>query len=80
MLLDFQMPQKNGIQVLTEVRELYSEKRKTYGLTQLIEPEFIFLTAYMTNGFKNHLSKIGIDKGYEKPLLEQQLRNILKII
>ena len=25
MLLDFQMPRKNGIQVVTEVRELYKK-------------------------------------------------------
>jgi hypothetical protein len=34
----------------------------------------------MTNGFRNYLNKLGIDKVYEKPLLEKQLRNILRIV
>jgi CheY-like chemotaxis protein len=53
MLLDLQMPNKNGIQVVTEVRE-YFKLRVGEGF-KLEEPEFVFLTAFKNLGLQNHL-------------------------
>ena len=58
MLLDLQMPKKNGIQVVTEVRELY--KQRATECPGLRLPTFVFLTAYLSTGFKKHLNAHGI--------------------
>jgi hypothetical protein len=42
-----------------------------------MDPDFVILTAYMTNSFRNYLNKLGIDKIYEKPLTKEQLSHIL---
>ena len=65
MLLDFQMPRKNGIQVVNEVRDLY---KKLSEVQPVEEPYFVFLTAYFTLKFKEHLNEIGIAEIFEKPL------------
>jgi len=66
------MPFKNGIDVVKEVRELYS----VYSLDfpNLVDPEFVFLTGFMSTGFKRHLVSIGIEEIYEKPLSDDKLR------
>ena len=76
MLLDFQMPQKNGIQVMNELRAYFEEKKKI-GL-KLKLPQFVFLTAYASPSFKNYLKSLGVNEIYEKPLSETQIRSILK--
>ena len=59
MLLDFQMPHKNGLDVVKAVRDLYESKRdrlelKNPGLL-LKDPVFVFLTAHASIIFKKHL-------------------------
>jgi hypothetical protein len=46
------------------------------GLT-LVEPEYVFLTAYMSIQFKKHLQSKGVKKIYEKPLVDRQLLEII---
>jgi len=43
------MPVKNGIQVVTEVRKFYELTRLKYEGIVLIEPEYVFLTAFSTD-------------------------------
>lgn len=68
MLLDFQMPQKNGIQVLKEVRSFYKEQQSMNSQVILEEPVYVFLTAFMTQTFKTHLVNLGVRHIYEKPI------------
>ena len=68
MLLDLQMPKKNGLQVVMSVRELYKERE--YKGVPLKEPIFVFLTAYYTLGFKDYIQTKGITQIYEKPLMD----------
>ena len=60
------MPRKNGIQVVTEVRELY--KRKAEQGVILKEPFVVFLTAYFSRNFVYYLLTKDITEIYEKPL------------
>lgn len=45
MLLDFQMPRKNGIQVVSDIRK-YIQNKNIISEHELQEPEFVFMTAY----------------------------------
>ena len=58
ILTDFQMPKKNGIQVLEEVRTLYRRKSEDLG-RELKMPEVVFLTAYVSQHFIKHLKDMG---------------------
>ena len=53
MLLDLQMPRKNGIEVVKEVRKIYKFMSIENNVT-LIEPNFIFFTAYSSINFKKY--------------------------
>ena len=52
------MPFKNGIDVVKEVRELYQDY--SLDLPNLLDPEFVFLTGFMSHAFRKHLLSIGI--------------------
>ena len=70
MILDFQMPKKTGLQVVSEVKLLFAD----LGLTP---PRIVFLTGYNTRGFRQFLESKDIKEIYEKPLLDEQLVEIL---
>jgi CheY-like chemotaxis protein len=70
MLLDFQMPRLNGLQVVEGVRTLIrltNEKEKVSNL-RVEEPRFVFLTAFLTTAFRQHIIKMNIREAYEKPI------------
>jgi CheY-like chemotaxis protein len=67
-LLDFQMPIKNGIQVVKEVKAHIKSKNNQFPHVNIEEPIFVFLTAFMTSTFNNHLKSLGITECYEKPI------------
>ena len=73
MLLDFQMPQKNGVQVLKEIRAFYGYLQDNDNEVKIVEPVFVFLTAFMTPAFKKHLAELGVQHIYEKPIQKEQL-------
>lgn len=56
ILSDFQMPQKNGIQVLQDVKSLY----KRHGLEGQ-EPMFVILTAFVSQGFRKYAAQEGVE-------------------
>ena len=62
MILDFQMPKKNGIEVVKEVKKLYQEK------SGLKSPELAFITAIENTTFKNHLLQLGVKHYFTKPI------------
>lgn len=66
MLLDIQMPLKNGFEVVTEVRNYYKKISKRSKIT-LIEPEFIFFTAFSSIALLKHIKSNNISHCYEKP-------------
>ncbi len=68
LLLDFQMPQKNGVQVLKEIRTFYGYQQMNDNDVKIEEPVFVFLTAFMTPAFKKHLADLGVQHIYEKPI------------
>jgi len=78
MLLDFQMPKKNGIQVVQEVREIYKNMAHSYPLTKLELPVFVFLTAFSTVHFKKHMASLGILNIFEKPIQLEQLKMLIE--
>ena len=47
MLLDFQMPLKNGLEVVKEVKDLYLKYNCETLDQELDLPEFVFLTAFV---------------------------------
>lgn len=73
LLLDFQMPKKNGLQVVEEVKKLYQmingmEDRR------LREPDYVFLSAVVVNkAFQDHCRKSGVEHFFEKPLDNEHL-------
>jgi len=46
MILDFQMPKMNGIEVVVAIKDLCRNKKQK-------EPKFVFMTAYATTVMKN---------------------------
>lgn len=76
MLLDVQMPLKNGIDVVKDVRNFYKLANKRHKIC-LIEPEFIFFTAFLSIGLQNHFKSSGINHFYEKPATYEVLRKLL---
>jgi CheY-like chemotaxis protein len=67
------MPQKNGVQVLKEIRAYFSYLKDNSNEVKIEEPVFVFLTAYMTPAFKKHLADLGVQHIYEKPIQREQL-------
>lgn len=70
LLLDFQMPRLNGVQVVSAVRKFLKDRNcilKDKGI-ELIEPKIVFVTAFLSLAFKKHIADLGIDFAYEKPL------------
>ena len=70
MLLDMQMPKKNGIQVVEEVKAMYKnaqESLRERGV-ELVEPLYVFLTAFSSIALRKHLVNLGVTHIYEKPI------------
>ena len=78
MLLDFQMPKKNGIQVVQEVREFYTTQSQLHPNLKFEEPVYVFLTAYSTLMFRKHLASLGVNNIFEKPIQLEQLKIIFE--
>lgn len=76
MFLDQQMPKLNGIQVLERVRRFCNLTNANEGI-KVVEPVFIFLTAFSTQTFKSHLKSLEVEHCYEKPLQLDQLERII---
>lgn len=72
MLLDLQMPKKNGYQVVKEVQEMYKKAAKDLPQgCELVEPLFVFLTAFSSKSLKRLLAEVNVSHVYEKPISAQ---------
>ena len=81
MLLDLQMPDKTGIEVIESVRKMYAQLNKDLrGKCRIIEPRFVFLTAHATTDFIRHaMETLKVEAVFEKPLRVEQLKQILRL-
>ena len=70
------MPQKNGLQVVSEIRQIVFRAKERKG-RQIEPPKFVFLTAYVTQTLIKHAKESGISYVYEKPLGDSQIYDIL---
>jgi response regulator RpfG family c-di-GMP phosphodiesterase len=75
MLLDLQMPKKNGIEVVKWVEWYCKELRKN--LVTVQPPLFVFHSAYFTNMSQRQLESLGIKHYFEKPMNIQQLQDVV---
>jgi len=53
------MPIKNGLQVVSEIREFFKVHQSINSLVK--EPFYVCFTAYLTPAFKKHALGIGIN-------------------
>lgn len=69
ILLDLQMPRKNGIQVITETKQFF---RNLNNLAddgvEILEPTIVLLTSYLTPGLRQHIKTLDCNYCYDKPL------------
>lgn len=81
ILLDFQMPVKNGIDVVNELRRYYRVINETLEDTkpgfELIEPQYVFITSFSTPQFRRHLQSLNIKLCYDKPIQLSQLETLI---
>jgi len=77
MLMDFQMPRMNGLNVVQAMRDHIKQLEKEHSIN-IKEPMIVFLTSFKTLGFQNHLKAMKVNHCYEKPLMIEQLQNILQ--
>ncbi len=77
LLLDFQMPVKNGIQTVQAIKRMYESIKNEEG-RNLLEPNYIFLSAHIANlSFQNHCKTIGVEYFFEKPVSPDKLNLML---
>lgn len=83
MILDFQMPTKNGLEVVKELKEFYNKTVLEFDqvLTQdlfLQEPVYIFLSSHVGNKiFARYCRKQGVQHFFEKPISNAKLKTLL---
>jgi CheY-like chemotaxis protein len=67
MLLDFQLPGRNAIQITKAVRDEIKKLNAQNGFV-IAQPYVICVTSFLTPKFAKHLRANGIDRVYEKPI------------
>ena len=81
MLLDFQMPRKNGDKVIQAIKKhIKAHNDADATMVKVKEPVFIFLTAFRTKTFLQYVESLQVHGVYEKPLQQEQLQEILKMV
>ena len=76
MLLDFQMPRKNGLDVIISLQKILS-KINTASKVEIVPPRFVFLTSYSTQTFRKHAKALGVECILEKPIQKEELYAII---
>ena len=86
MLLDLQMPIKNGLDVVEEIKKYYHQVAVEHDqeLTQdlfLSPPIFILWSANLGNeNLRKHAKKVGVDHFFEKPITTVGLKNFYSVL
>ena len=79
LILDVQMPEKNGLEVVKEVKDLYKQIREINCdrfVSQLFveEPVYVFLSSHVCNvDFVTQAKSLGVKHYYEKPVSFDEL-------
>jgi DNA-binding response OmpR family regulator len=79
VILDFQMPYKNGIQVIQEVRAHYDQVQTRCPTLKLVQPKFVINSAFKTKGLTLYLRSNDIDDCLEKPIPLDRLREMVRL-
>jgi CheY-like chemotaxis protein len=69
------MPLKNGLQVVKEVRHLYSREQVEKPSLKL--PEIVFSTAFSSKALRQHLQQNQVRYCLDKPLNLEQLQTVI---
>ena len=86
LILDFQMPHKNGLEVVKELKEFYNQivTENDQMLTRelfLQEPIYIFLSSHAGNNiFLKYCREQGVQHFFEKPISNTKLKTLLCLI
>lgn len=79
MLLDFQMPFKTGIEVVTEVKAFIRDQNSEKITVE--EPTFVFASAHVGNqDFQTVWRRMGVSHFFEKPLRPQHFKELERIV
>lgn len=70
------MPRMNGIEFVKQLRKHIASVNQTSSV-QVVEPNIVFLTAYLTMQFKKQLEELKITAHYDKPVELSTLSYIL---
>ena len=71
------MPRKNGLDVIQGLRR-FIKVQNTKSSVQILEPRFVFLTAYSTRTFRQHARSYNVECVLEKPIQKEILASILQ--
>ena len=78
LILDFQMPNKNGFQVVQEVKQFLKSQAEINIDLLIEEPTYVYLTAFATTKFVSRARSLGVQHVYEKPMAIEELRKLLE--
>ena len=71
------MPKKNGLQVIDGYRNYLKQRLTEIINLSVVEPHYVFLTAFASRNLKTLLESKGFMNVYEKPIQLEQLDQLL---
>jgi CheY-like chemotaxis protein len=71
------MPKMTGINVLHKLKAYYADCRLKHARITIIEPEYVFITAFKTMNFARYLKSQGVNQCFDKPMSLSQLQDCL---
>jgi len=71
------MPNKDGLQVIRELKEFYKVQAAELSEIRVEEPRYVLLTAFKTTKMKQDAIKLGVGDIYEKPIQLEDLANLI---
>lgn len=67
----------NGLQLLENLRAKIREINETQTHLTIIEPQFVFMSAYDSQNFIKHIKSKGIEQVYNKPISKEAFNTII---
>ena len=74
MLIDFQMPYKNGLEVFKTLETFYQNEPR------LISATTVILTSFCTTTFQRFLREKGVEHVFEKPMNKAREKQLISIL
>lgn len=79
VILDLQMPRKNGMQVIEEIRAMINNLNQEDKNIEVQMPMFVFCTAFLTPTLKTNLkTNFQCEHAYEKPMRLETLKSLIE--